>query len=147
MLILRLTLIFILAVVGVGCASSGVTSGTASPAAGDETLHDTVIATEQAFARTMADRDFDAFKTFLSEKAIFMSGDTPVRGKKRVAEKWMGYFESAEAPFSWEPERVVVLESAGLAMSSGPVTGSAGSVIGTFTSVWRLEPDGRWRSR
>jgi hypothetical protein len=49
------------------------------------------------------------------------------------------------APFSWSPEVVDVLESGTLAHSSGPVRDAGGRRIGTFNSIWRREPDGRWR--
>ena len=101
--------------------------------------------TERAFARTMADRDFDGFKAFLAEETVFFSGNTPLRGSKLVADTWKAYFEGPEAPFSWEPELVVVLDSGTLALSSGPVRTPAGDRVATFNSVWRLEADGQWR--
>ncbi|HZV90436.1 MAG TPA: hypothetical protein VFF34_00365, partial [Candidatus Nitrosocosmicus sp.] len=48
-------------------------------------------------------------------------------------------------PFSWEPETVEVLPSGTLALTSGPVHDPKGTLIGTFSTIWRLEPDGRWR--
>lgn len=110
-----------------------------------ETLAADVRAAEQAFARTMADRDLEAFKTFLSDEAIFLSGDQADRGSQAVAERWAAYYEGAEAPFSWSPETVVVLESGRLALSTGPVFNTAGERVATFTSTWRLEADGNWR--
>src|SRR6202162_4667338 len=79
-----------------------------------------VADTERAFAKTMADRDYIAFKSFLSDDAVFFSGSTPLRGKQRVADAWRRFFEKAEAPFSWQPEQVEGLESGGAALSSGP---------------------------
>jgi ketosteroid isomerase-like protein len=101
--------------------------------------------TERAFAQTMADRDYGAFAAFLSEEAIFFGGGEPLRGKQQVAAAWKGYFEKADAPFSWAPEVVEVLPSGALAHSSGPVFNPAGERIATFNSVWRLDADGRWR--
>jgi len=101
--------------------------------------------TERAFARTMADRDFDAFTAFLAEETVFFSGKTPLRGSQRVADTWKAYFEGPEPPFSWEPELVVVLDSGTLALSSGPVRNTAGDRVATFNSIWRLEADGQWR--
>jgi len=99
---------------------------------------------EQAFAKTMADRDHAAFTSFLSEEAIFM-GRTALRGRTAVAEGWKRFFEGPKAPFSWEPERVEVIDSGTLAISSGPVRDPEGKRTGTFNSTWRLEPDGQWR--
>ena len=104
-----------------------------------------VIETERAFARTMAARDFKAFVSFVSADAVFFTGDKPLRGRQAVADRWKGYYEKPEAPFSWEPESVEVLDSGTLALSTGPVRDPAGKVVGTFTSIWRLEAPGKWR--
>lgn len=109
-----------------------------------ETTRQQVIDTERAFARSMAERDFAAFTSFLSEEAVFMSVP-PLHGKQVVAAHWQSFFAGPEAPFSWQPERVEVLESGSLAISTGPVSGADGRVIGTFTSVWRQEEPGKWR--
>lgn len=104
-----------------------------------------VAETERAFARTMADRDHAAFAAFLSDEAIFFSGDKVLRGRKQVADAWAGYYVGPQAPFSWQPERVEVLDSGTLASSSGPVRDPQGRLIGTFSSIWRLEAPGIWR--
>lgn len=108
-------------------------------------LQQQVRDTEHAFAQTMADRDFEAFATFLSPEAIFFSGENALRGKQQVTEAWRPYFEQPEAPFSWKPQTVEVLESGTLALSSGPVHDSSGKLAGTFTSIWRLGDDGNWK--
>jgi ketosteroid isomerase-like protein len=109
------------------------------------TLVEQVKATETAFAKTMADRDHAAFSSFLSEEAIFFSGPEPLRGKEKVAAWWKRFYEGKEAPFSWKPEAVEVLNSGTLALSSGPVFDPAGRQTGTFSSIWRLEAPGTWR--
>ena len=108
-------------------------------------LKQQVIETEQAFARTMADRDHAAFTSFLSDETVFFSGPTPLRGRAAVAEKWSRFYQKPAAPFSWEPAEVEVLDSGTLALSSGPVRDPGGKLIGTFTSIWRLEAPGTWR--
>jgi ketosteroid isomerase-like protein len=109
-----------------------------------ETLARQVRAREAAFAKTMADRDHAAFASFVSEEALFL-GQGVLRGRGAVAEGWRPFFEEATAPFSWEPERVEVIDSGTLALSTGPVRGPGGERIGTFHSTWRLEADGEWR--
>jgi len=100
---------------------------------------------EQAFAASMANRDFDAFTAFLSDETVFFSGDAPLRGKEQVAGAWKAYFEGPDAPFSWEPREVEVLDSGTLALSSGPVYDPDGKQVAIFTSIWRLEAPGEWR--
>jgi ketosteroid isomerase-like protein len=116
----------------------------ASPQTNAE-LKEQVRHTEAAFAKTMADRDLAAFAAFLSDEAVFVTGSGELRGAQQVKDGWKGYFTGAAAPFSWEPETVVVLDSGKLALSSGPVRDPAGKRIGTFTSTWRREGEGRWR--
>ncbi len=103
-----------------------------------------VEAREVAFARTMADRDFAAFLTFVAEEAIFFAGDQPLRGRDAVGEAWQRFFEGPAAPFSWAPDVVEVLDSGALALSSGPVRNPAGDIVGRFSSIWRKSADGQW---
>jgi ketosteroid isomerase-like protein len=93
----------------------------------------------------MAQRDHRAFTSFLSEEAVFFSGEKPVRGKQAVALEWMPYFADAQAPFSWAPDHVEVLPSGDLALTTGPVYDPSGRIVGRFNSVWRQEKPGQWR--
>ena len=101
--------------------------------------------TERAFAKTMADRDHAAFTALLSEETIFFSGPKPLHGKAEVAAFWKKFYEKPEAPFSWRPETVEVLDSGNLALTSGPVFDPSGKKFATFTSIWRQESPGVWR--
>jgi ketosteroid isomerase-like protein len=110
-----------------------------------DTPQQQVFAAERAFARSMADRDATAFATHVSDEAIFFNGAGVLRGKKQVVATWSRFFEGKAAPFSWEPDRVEVLQSGTLALSTGLVRDPAGKVIGRFNSIWRLEASGTWR--
>ena len=121
-----------------GCASM-------APPADTVLLRQQVMETERAFAHTMTHRDFTTFLSFLSDEAIFFSGETVSRGAEAIAISWRPYFEGPEAPFSWEPDRVEVLESGSLALSTGPVYDADRKQIGRFNSIWRRESAGTWR--
>lgn len=121
-----------------GCAA-------APPRASIEALQKQVADTERGFAKSMAERNFAAFTSFLSEEAVFFTGPTPLRGKQAVAEVWKRFYEKPAAPFSWEPDKVVVLDSGTLALSTGPVHDPTGKHFATFSSIWRLEAPGVWR--
>ena len=108
-------------------------------------LRQQVADTERAFARTMATRDHAGFESFLAEDSVFFSGPKPLHGKRQVSDWWKRYYEKTTAPFSWEPEQVEVLDSGKLALSSGPVRDPQGKLIGSFTSIWRMEAPGVWR--
>ena len=125
------------------CAALGACA--TSPRTNVDEAKAQVFATERAFAKTMVDRDYMAFTSFLSEDAVFFSGPEPRRGKQAVADGWKRFYDKPQPPFSWEPEKVEVLDSGTLALSSGPVRDPSGKLIATFTSIWRLEAPGTWR--
>jgi len=104
-----------------------------------------VFAAERSFARSMADRDAAAFARHVSGEAIFFNGTGVLRGKKNILAAWSRYFQGRTAPFSWEPDRVEVLQSGTLALSTGLVRDPNGRVIGRFNSIWRQEAPGLWR--
>ena len=127
----------VLLAVFAGCAGAPETLQTPKTDAREQVRN-----VERAFAKTMADRDHAAFTTFVSGEAIFFSGPAPLHGKQQVCEWWKRFYKTSDAPFSWEPETIEVLDSGTLALSSGPVRNAKGKLIATFTSIWRLESPG-----
>jgi ketosteroid isomerase-like protein len=99
---------------------------------------------ELAFAKTMADRDFDAFVSHLSRDAVFFDDRKIQHGAAEVSAAWKPLFSDAKAPFSWAPDHVEVLASGDLALSTGPVIVND-QVVGRFNSIWRLEAPHTWR--
>jgi ketosteroid isomerase-like protein len=127
-------------------AAAVLSTGFASSVRAQERdLTDAVRAREVAFAQTLADRDFDAFRTFIAPDAIFFNGNEPTRGREDIVRSWAPLFEGPTAPFSWGPDVVEVLESGTLALTSGLVRDPAGAEIGRFNSIWRRDADGVWR--
>jgi ketosteroid isomerase-like protein len=104
-----------------------------------------VFVAESSFAATMASRDSVAFARFIAPDAVFFGEKAVLRGKPAVVEGWSRFFAGRDAPFSWRPEKVEVLDSGSLALSTGPVHDPEGRQIGTFSSIWRRESDGSWR--
>jgi ketosteroid isomerase-like protein len=127
-------------------ATTLLLAGLAAPAAraGDDPATE-LAATEEAFARTMAERDHAAFVSFLAPEAVFFGRRGEIRGREAVATAWKPLFDGPEAPFSWRPESATVLDSGGLGLTSGPVLAPDGRRVGTFNTVWRREADGSWR--
>lgn len=134
-----------LAAVAVLAGASGCTTAPVSTPASHADLTRQVTETERAFAKSMADRNLDAFASFIAADAVFFTGPTPLRGKDAVVAGWKRFYAKPEAPFSWAPDKVEVLDSGTLALSSGPVYDRAGRNFATFTSIWRLEAPGVWR--
>jgi ketosteroid isomerase-like protein len=122
-----------------GCAATVPPSG--ATVAGAE---EAVRSTEMAFAKAMADRDFDAFVSHLSAEAVFFDGNKIEHGPQEVSAAWKPLFRGAKAPFSWAPDHVEVLASGKLALSTGPVRVND-RIVGRFNSIWRLEAPHTWR--
>ena len=134
---LRMSIIAAIALTGIVVASPG------KPVQAE--LAEQVRATELAFAKTMADRDHEAFTSFLADEAVFLEGQGTLRGKAEIAAGWKRYYEGETAPFSWVPTTVEILQSGTLAFSTGPVRDAAGKSLGTYNSVWRKEANGSWK--
>jgi ketosteroid isomerase-like protein len=127
-----------------GCGPAASKPVPSAPPANAE-LQRQVVATERAFADTMARRDATAFAGFIDPEAVFYSDRDVLRGKAAVVTGWKATFEGSEAPFSWEPDSVEVLDSGTLAISTGPVRDPSGRVTGRFYSIWRRDDAGQWR--
>jgi ketosteroid isomerase-like protein len=135
-------------------AIAGVLGGAFARAAERQTggaaasAKEAVADAERAFADCMRRRDLTAFATYVSNEAVFFSspdGTHVLRGRTAIVDGWKRLFDGPTAPFSWTPETAEVLDSGTLAMTTGPVRAPDGKLTGRFSSVWRLEPDGRWR--
>lgn len=122
----------------VACASP-------QPRSTNQELVSAVTAAELAFARSMVDRDHQAFLQFVSAEAVFTNGGEPLVGRQAIGKHWARFYSGPTPPFTWKPDLVVVLESGTLAQSVGPVANPAGKVVSRFYSTWRLEGDGQWR--
>jgi ketosteroid isomerase-like protein len=112
---------------------------------GEELADEELSSVETAFAATMANRDAEAFRSFLDEEVVFFLGSTELRGAPAVVEVWAAFFEGEKAPFSWRPEVAAVLDSGALGLTSGPVLDPEGNRVGTFNSIWRRDSEGRWK--
>lgn len=139
----------VMAVVSAAGCVSGSRPGPAQPRphrADDpaKAVRDQVWATEIAFAKTMADRDFKGFVSHLSGEVVFFDDRAIEHGADEVAAAWKPLFEAPQAPFSWAPDHVEVLSSGKLALSTGPVF-VQDKVVGRYNSIWRRESGNTWR--
>jgi ketosteroid isomerase-like protein len=121
------------------CATGGPPRKAAVADAGEA-----VRSAESAFAKAMADRDFNAFVSHLSADAVFFDSHKVQHGAAEVSAAWKPLFRDPTAPFAWTPDHVEVLASGDLALSTGPVIVN-GKVVGRFNSIWRLEAPHTWR--
>jgi ketosteroid isomerase-like protein len=133
---------FLITVASLLCIAGCATPATAPD---PQVLQKQVTDAETAFAKSMADRDLNAFASFVAEDAVFLNGGKPLRGKAAIVEHWKRFYSGPNAPFSWRPDLVQVLPSGQLAQSTGPVYAPDGKLIAHFYSTWRLESPGVWK--
>lgn len=126
----------------VGGATACSTPATLPPQAA---LVAQVRAAEAAFAKTMADRDFAAFGSFIAPDAVFINNGKPLRGKAEILAFWKTFYDSPAAPFSWTPELAEVAARGDMGYTEGPVTLANGSAYARFYSTWRRDPAGQWQ--
>ncbi|HEX2834906.1 MAG TPA: alpha/beta fold hydrolase [Thermoanaerobaculia bacterium] len=102
---------------------------------------------EIGFAKAFADRDPAKFFSYVADDAVFLSQLGAARGKTQVIERWSRFFDKklAEAPFSWGPERVEVMDGGKSGYSSGPIFSPDGKHLGYFASFWQKDANGAWK--
>ncbi|HSN68951.1 MAG TPA: DUF4440 domain-containing protein [Thermoanaerobaculia bacterium] len=110
----------------------------------DDELRESLRAAEAGFAKAFAADDLDAFAAFIDDDALFL-GRAPLRGKAAVVAQWSTFFGTEKRPFSWEPKKFELNPSRTMGMTNGPVYDPDGNHAGTFSSVWRRQPDGTWK--
>jgi len=122
---------------------------TAPAGAGEKLLRDL----EARFARSVAERDRDAFLAFWAkDAAIFPPSGGPAIGPEKVWEQWASILEDKDVSLTWKPSRVEMAASGDLGYTYGRYEskrkGPAGEVVthgGCYVTIWRKEKDGAWR--
>ena len=112
-----------------------------------------VWARELSFARSVADRDAEAFAAHLHEDAVFgVSRPGVTRGRAAITAEWAGLIAGTRVRLSWYPTHTAIGGVSDIAWSSGPALYEAVDPadpvqhrIGAFTSVWHRGSDGVWR--
>jgi ketosteroid isomerase-like protein len=106
---------------------------------------------EVRFSLSVEAQDLDAFRLLIDPDARFTGADV-LRGPDAIVAAWGPFFAPDGPRIAWRPRVVEVLESGDLALTRGPYRlespGQDGNTEvrwGTFNSVWRRGPDGRWR--
>jgi ketosteroid isomerase-like protein len=105
---------------------------------------DSVLAADAAFAVLSLERGQQAaFQANLADDGVIFRPDA-VNGRE-----WLATHEQASGRLEWSPEAAAVACDGQLAVTTGPwsyLSPDGGDLaVGHYLSVWRREPDGRWR--
>ena len=105
---------------------------------------DALVDTERAFAKASVEKGMmDAFRAFIADDAIlFRPG--PVSGKQ-----WLGTRPNPPITLDWRPIHADIARSGDLGWTTGPFEitrpGSAEKTHGHYMTIWRKQPDGKFR--
>ena len=116
-------------------------------------LRQEVLEADRRFDAAVAAGDRVAFADLVATDAVFL-GTTTSRGRDAVSESWSPLLDP-EGPVSlrWTPVAATVSTSGELAYTLGTYRlerraddGSVVTATGEYVTVWRRDPDGRWRA-
>jgi ketosteroid isomerase-like protein len=131
------------------CSAPPSDTAPAPAADGEKILRDL----EAQFARSVADRDREAFLAFWAgDAAIFPETGGPAVGREKIWEHWGPVLEDADVSLTWEPSRIEMATSGDLGYTYGRYESKGkrpdGQVVthkGCYVTIWRKEKDGAWR--
>lgn len=99
------------------------------------------VAAERAFAaRAQVEGQWTAFRATAASDAIMLAPG-PINAHQFLAR----FTSDPKVAVMWWPARVWTSCDGSMAVTTGPWVRKGGTQVGTFTTVWRREPDGRWR--
>ncbi|MCU0245868.1 MAG: DUF4440 domain-containing protein [Bryobacter sp.] len=109
-----------------------------------------LIDADLAFARETAARGVEGWMNWFAPNAsILVPGAGPVRGKEQLRPRFEKMFAQPGFKLSWKPESAECSGDLGytLGRSEREVTGPDGIAKksqGSYVTIWRKQPDGRW---
>lgn len=103
-------------------------------------------------AKAVADRSLQSFVALVDDEAIFF-GKGVARGKNAVSKAWLPFFTDRTLFLKWYPTQAEVSSSGDLGYTIGEyerigkdaASGYPAAVTGNYVSIWRRQPDGRWK--
>lgn len=141
-----------------GCAAlfaAALSAAQASPSDASAMSLDecAILARELSFARSMESHDLHVFAEHLHPAAVFISGNTPLRGRDEIVKAWRGLVEgTGPVSLHWYPTQIAIsADIPGFALSTGPVwildkrPNSKNKYLrGNFMSTWKRDDNGTW---
>ena len=102
-------------------------------------------------AKAVADRSLQTFVSMVDNDAVFF-GKGVARGKNAVSKAWLPFFTDRTLFLKWYPTQVEISSSGDLGYTIGDyerigkdASGAPATVTGNYVSIWRKQPDGRWK--
>jgi len=115
-----------------------------------------LLETDRAWAaQASAGKNADSVLAYWTDDAtVVMPGQPTLKGKDALRKMVTSDFSAPGFHIAWTPEQAVVAKSGDMGYTTGtneftiPGAGPADKttkLVGRYITVWRKEPDGRWR--
>ena len=107
---------------------------------------------DQAFSRSLKERNREAFSSWIAQDAVFFGGGL-LEGRDQIVERWSVFMDPGSGQtLRWKPHTAVVSRCDDLGYTIGGFEaqgrlsdGSVGVATGSYVSVWRRDDQGAWR--
>jgi ketosteroid isomerase-like protein len=129
-------------------------SGNEKNVISQETWKDEILATERAFAKMAMDDGIPAaFLEYAAEDAVLLRNNNLIIGREALRESYSEqHAGGTKVSLNWSPDFVDVSLSGDLGYTYGKYTftttdsvGHTNVMEGVFHTVWKRQPDGKWR--
>ncbi|MFZ0735196.1 MAG: nuclear transport factor 2 family protein [Candidatus Sulfotelmatobacter sp.] len=107
---------------------------------------------EAEFMRAAAEKGSKGYLSYYADDAVEVPNGAPaIEGKVNIA-KSMGFLDDPNSRLTWSPTGGDISSSGDLGYTYGTYEfhskdkeGKAGVEYGKYTSIWKLQKDGRWK--
>jgi ketosteroid isomerase-like protein len=107
---------------------------------------------DAAFARSVSDRDEEAFRGFLAEEAIFVGARGLLQGRETVVARWRRFLDKDGPSLRWAPTGADGAASGDLGWTVGNARYEGKDAAGKplvddsrYLTVWARRPGGPWQ--
>ena len=109
-----------------------------------------LAAAEAAFERAVSERALDGWVEAFASNGMMIQPDGPVVGHEGIRLAMAGAFADSTFSLTWTPDLIGVSNDGTLGYTTGRyerrrvVDGEETAQRGSYFTVWRRQPDGRW---
>ena len=134
-------------------AQSSASSSPSEKSGGTQALEQILRDLDAKWAKAAATKDVEQTIAFYSDDAVvFPPNATSAGTKEAIRNGWKEMFARSGSIISWQPTRVQVAKSGGMAWVSGTyeltmndANGKPSNDRGKYLEVWEKQPDGNWK--
>lgn len=135
-------------------AAPEASDGSSTPAMTEEarrTLEAELVEADREFARQVKRHGIGGWLSGFASSGRMVAGGESYIGQEGIRRAMLPVFADTMLEFTWDPTYAEVAASGDLGYTIGTYemttseAGTAGTVTGTYLTVWRRQPNGEWK--